>query len=273
MTDFDALCDFTERHPQLLVLTGAGVSTRSGISDYRDGNGQWKRRPPMDIQSFRSSAANRARYWARSMAGWPTIAAARPNRAHYALSMLQRTGRLAGLVTQNVDGLHESAGHVDVVALHGRLSDVVCLDCGARSSRDAWQKWLVAHNSERTVAGPSAPDGDADIEPRNLDAFRVPACIECGGVLKPDVVFFGETVPKARVERCYELLAAADALLVVGSSLMVYSGYRFCRAACASSTPVAVINLGRTRADDLVALKVEADCGVALEAMAGIGPN
>lgn len=267
---YDALREFMRRHPQLMVLTGAGISTGSGISDYRDGDGQWKRRPPMDIQAFRSSAANRARYWARSMAGWPTIAAARPNRAHYALSTLQQAGRLAGLVTQNVDGLHESAGHAEVVALHGQLSDVVCLQCGVRSPREAWQKWLVVHNPEWAVAGPSAPDGDADIEPRDLDGFRVPQCPDCGGVLKPDVVFFGEAVPKERVARGYALLAAADGLLVVGSSLMVYSGYRFCRAACASDTPVAVINLGRTRADDLATLKVEADCATALEVMAGV---
>jgi NAD-dependent SIR2 family protein deacetylase len=261
--------DFVERHSRLMVLTGAGISTGSGIADYRDADGQWKRPQPMDISTFRSARASQARYWARSMVGWPAVAQARPNAGHLALRSLERQGRMAGLVTQNVDGLHEAAGQVDVVALHGCLHDVVCLGCGARSARAEWQRWLLARNGAQSAAVAMAPDGDADVVSLNLDAFEVPSCLSCRGVVKPDVVFFGETVPGARVKRCFEMLAAADALLVVGSSLMVYSGFRFCRAARAQGKPIAAINLGRTRADTLLDVKLEMDCGAALACLAG----
>ncbi len=272
MGQIDALRDFVATHPRLMVLTGAGISTGSGITDYRDANGQWKRSPPMDIQTFRASPRNRARYWSRSMAGWPIVAAAQPNDAHRALVALEAQQRLVGVVTQNVDGLHDAAGQRRIVSLHGRLSEVVCLTCGAQTARADWQRWLIERNGPPAAQTAPAPDGDADVVV-DLEGFQSPACDACGGVLKPDVVFFGESVPRARVERCREMLADADALLVLGSSLMVYSGFRFCRAASEAGKPVAIVNLGHTRADALAAVKLEADCGAALRALLGATPS
>ncbi|QQS53373.1 MAG: NAD-dependent protein deacetylase [Candidatus Competibacteraceae bacterium] len=261
----DALADFVERHPRLFVLTGAGCSTDSGIPDYRDHNGDWKRRQPVSYQEFVASERTRQRYWARSLLGWPTFARARPNATHTALAQLEAAGFVHQLVTQNVDGLHQQAGSRRVIDLHGRLDAVVCLACGTRGSRAAMQSALERDNPTFAVlAAVTGPDGDADLEEADFGGFRVPGCARCGGVLKPAVVFFGETVPKPRVERACQRLADADALLVVGSSLMVFSGYRFCKLAAARGQPVAALNLGRTRADGELALKLERNCEMVL---------
>lgn len=270
--DAAALRRFLDRHRRLFVLTGAGISTGSGIPDYRDADGAWKRPQPVSYQAFTGQAAVRRRYWARSLAGWAPFAAARPNAAHHALAALERQGRIGLLVTQNVDGLHQRAGSTAVVDLHGRLDRVVCLDCGARTPRAVLQQRLLALNPgwERLLAR-VAPDGDADLE-ADFSEFRVPDCEACGGLLKPDVVFFGEAVPRARVEGAVAGLHCCDAVLVVGSSLMVYSGYRFVRLAAEAGLPVAAVNLGRTRADPLLRLKVQTDCGQVLAALAGGDP-
>lgn len=259
------LQDFVERHRRLFVLTGAGCSTDSGIPDYRDLEGGWKRPPPVTFQAFMGDAAVRRRYWARSLLGWPRFGLARPNRSHQALAALERHGRLELLLTQNVDGLHQAAGSREVIDLHGRLDAVRCMDCERRSPREALQARLRAANPgwERLQAG-IAPDGDADLDGVDFAAFAVPACEHCGGLLKPDVVFFGENVPRERVARAHAHLERADAVLVVGSSLMVWSGFRFVQAAARAGLPVAALNFGRTRADDLLALKVERPCAEAL---------
>ncbi|MCX7902438.1 MAG: NAD-dependent protein deacetylase [Burkholderiaceae bacterium] len=267
------LAAWLARHRRWFVLTGAGCSTASGIPDYRDSAGAWKRAMPMTFQAFRSDAAARARYWARSLHGWPVFAAAAPNDAHYALARLQAQGRIVRLVTQNVDGLHQAAGTKAVIDLHGRLDRVVCLHCGWRAPRAQWQQVLLAANPHwcaRPLA--VAPDGDADLAQADFSAFRVPPCPRCGGIVKPDVVFFGDTVPPARVQAALQALAAAEAMLVVGSSLMVYSGFRFARAAAEMGKPIVAINLGRTRADALLADKIEAPCGQVLAAVALTAP-
>ena len=261
----DALSDFVERHPRLFVLTGAGCSTDSGIPDYRDNAGEWKRRPPVRYQEFVGNEHARKRYWARSLAGFRRMRVARPNDAHHALATLERRGRIVQLVTQNVDGLHHAAGSENVIDLHGRIDTVRCLGCGQRTSRDELQRELERRNpSFAALDAAEAPDGDADLEGVAFETFDVPACNVCGGLLKPDVVFFGENVPAERVQRAMAPIASSDAMLVVGSSLMIYSGYRFVTAAADAGKPIAAINLGRTRADDLLALKVEDRCSDAL---------
>jgi NAD-dependent SIR2 family protein deacetylase len=260
-----ALQDFVLAHRRLFVLTGAGCSTGSGIPDYRDSEGAWKRRPPMNFRTFMDDATARARYWARGMIGWRMFGNVAPNAAHAALAELERQGRLSVLVTQNVDGLHEAAGSRDVVDLHGRMDQVRCMQCGHTLPRTAMQDELESLNPAwQDLDATDAPDGDADLDGIDFSSFRVPPCPVCGGILKPDVVFFGETVPRDRVARANEGLAQASAVLVVGSSLMVYSGYRFVAAASRAGLPIAAINLGRTRADTLFTLKIEQACGTAL---------
>ena len=263
----DDLVRFVSAHPRLLALTGAGCSTASGIPDYRDAEGAWKHPRPVSYADFVRSAAVRRRYWARSFVGWPRVGQASPNLAHLGLAGLEARGRVAQVVTQNVDGLHQKAGSRRVIDLHGRVDTVECLGCGARLARRDVQTLLRRWNPG--LAGPGAalaPDGDAHLEGAQ-DGVRVPDCPECGGILKPAVVFFGETVPRHRVDAVMRVLEAADALLVVGSSLMVFSAYRFCLAARALGKPVAAVNRGRTRADELLALKVASDCGSALAAL------
>jgi len=263
----ERLGEFLQRHRRLFVLTGAGCSTASGIPDYRDAAGGWKRRPPVTYQAFVGDAATRSRYWARSLVGWRRFGRARPNDAHAALARLETDDRVELLLTQNVDGLHQAAGSRNVIDLHGRLDQVRCLDCERRVAREEFQRELERRNPDWAgLDAVDAPDGDADLEALDFSTFAVPACAQCGGMQKPDVVFFGENVPRDRVERAVRHLDAADAMLVVGSSLMVFSGYRFARAAARAGKPVAAINLGRTRADDLLALKVERDCAAALQA-------
>lgn len=256
-----------DSHRRVFVLTGAGISTASGIPDYRGADGQWKRRAPITYQAFTQDRLMRARYWARSFVGWPPVASARPNASHEALARLESADRLAPLVTQNVDGLHARAGHRDVVDLHGRLDLVRCLDCDHALPRAALQQPLADANPawvDRTAT--LAPDGDADLDDADFSTFVAPACPRCGGLLKPDVVFFGENVPRARVDAAHAALHEADAVLVAGSSLMVYSGYRFAKMARAAGKPLALLTRGVTRADDLATLKLDADCGATLEA-------
>ena len=260
---------FVRQHDRLFVLSGAGISTDSGIPGYRDDNGQWKRSPPVQWQDFLRSASTRQRYWARSMVGWPVVARARPNPAHRALAQLEAAGRVRQLVTQNVDGLHQRAGSSAVIELHGNVSEVICLDCGGEYLRADIQHRLEQDNPTFCdLSATPAPDGDADLESRPIEAFRVPTCSLCDGMLKPAVVFFGESVPRQRVDDAALALERADAMLVVGSSLMVYSGYRFCEWAQRMGKPIAAINLGRTRADHLFALKVEASCAAVLAPLA-----
>lgn len=264
-----ALRDWLARRNRVFVLTGAGISTDSGIPDYRDADGAWKRSPPVTWQAFTGDPGTYRRYWARSFVGWPIFSAAEPNRSHHALAMLERSGRMASLVTQNVDGLHQRAGSTEVIDLHGRLDGVVCLGCGDTQSRSALQPRLRELNpSWQPHAAAAAPDGDADIDADAVARFVPPQCAHCGGMLKPDVVFFGENVPRARYAQALDALHASDGVLAVGTSLMVYSGFRFVRMAHERGLPVALLNRGRTRADDLGGLKLDADCGAVLDAVA-----
>jgi NAD-dependent SIR2 family protein deacetylase len=264
--DGEALRRFVERHPRLFVLTGAGCSTASGIPDYRDAEGGWRRDArPVTLQAFMTDEATRRRYWARSVIGWRRLRGVRPNGAHRALAQLQQRGRVELLLTQNVDGLHQAAGSTGVLDLHGRLDQVRCMGCGHRVPRDEVQAGLLRRNPGwDTRKARDAPDGDAELCDPALASFDLLPCAHCGGVLKPDVVFFGESVPPNRVETAMDHLQHCDAMLVVGSSLMVYSGYRFVRAAAQAGLPIAAVNLGRTRADELLALKVAQPCAGAL---------
>ena len=259
--DLDLLFDFIDRHRRLFVLTGAGCSTASGIPDYRDANGDWKRARPVMVQDFLASEYTRKRYWARSLVGWQRMSTARPSDAHRALAALEQQGRMEQLVTQNVDRLHQAAGSGNVIDLHGRIDVVRCMRCPERLPRQQLQAELVRRNPRfAALDALTAPDGDADLDSIDFSAFDLPACEACGGVLKPDVVFFGENVPRERVQRAMDALERSEAMLVVGSSLMVYSGYRFAHAMAEAGKPIAAVNLGRTRADDLLALKVTARC-------------
>ena len=256
---------FVENHRRLFILTGAGCSTNSGIPDYRDVNGSWKRTPPVRFQAFVSEDATRRRYWARSMIGWRRFGQAQPNAAHRALARLEASGRSRMLLTQNVDRLHQAAGSREVIDLHGRLDLVRCMACSAVRPRADFQDDLVRLNASWAGMDAAAlPDGDAELDCMDFSGFAVPHCASCGGVMKPDVVFFGESVPREQVVLAMEALAQADAMLVVGSSLMVYSGFRFVQAAAQRGIPIAAVNLGRTRADDLLTLKIEDRCEAAL---------
>lgn len=249
----------------VVVLTGAGVSTDSGIPAYRDEEGRWKQSAPMQFRDFIGTELARQRYWARSMVGWARMARAEPNLAHVALSELEQRGLLRLLITQNVDGLHSAAGSQNVVDLHGRLDRVICLDCKVLSPRVELQERLVADNPEFLEhAFVTRADGDAELA-ADYERFRVSACSACGGVLKPDVVFFGENVPAPRVQEAMASLDGARALVIVGSSLMVFSGYRFARAAARQQLPIVVVNLGKTRADELSALRVAGNVGRVLQ--------
>lgn len=252
----------------VVVLSGAGLSTSCGIPDYRDHAGRWKRAQPISHQDFLRSEGARRRYWARSFLGWPTVAQAMPGRGHQALAKFERAGRIRLIVTQNVDGLHRKAGSTQVLELHGGLDGVVCLSCRRRHPRAEVQQWLGAANPQGAdQAAVAAPDGDAQVAEELYAGFQVPDCPACGGMLKPDVVFFGDSVPRERVSAAGEAIAAADGLLVIGSSLMVYSGFRFVELARRAGKPVMAVNLGTTRADHLLQAKVEADCDAFLDAL------
>ena len=265
MIETSSLQDFVDGHRRLFVLTGAGCSTGSGIPDYRDADGQWKRAQPVTYQAFMGEEATRRRYWARSLLGWRRFSRAEPNDAHRALANLEAMGRSELLLTQNVDRLHQAAGNARVIDLHGRIDLVRCMDCELRSPREELQDELGRLNPGwLDFDAAEAPDGDADLDGADFSSFALPSCRRCGGVLKPDVVFFGESVPRDRVDAAARGLDEADAMLIVGSSLMVYSGFRFVQRAASAGKPVAAVNLGRTRADALLTLKAEQACEAAL---------
>ncbi|MCE7000458.1 NAD-dependent protein deacetylase [Saccharothrix sp. S26] len=254
---------------RVLVLSGAGLSTESGIPDYRGASGSLRKHTPMTYDEFTGSVEGRRRYWARSHLGWRTIARAAPNTGHRAVTRLHARGHLAGVITQNVDGLHQAAGTPDVVELHGSLDRVVCLDCGAVSAREDLDRRLRAANPAfEATATRINPDGDVDLPEHDVRSFRLVDCAACGdGVLKPDVVFFGENVPRPRVERCYRLVDSAHALLVLGSSLTVMSGLRFVRRAAAAGKPVLIVNQGETRGDVHATVRVDLPLGQALTSL------
>ncbi len=262
----DALADVL-RSRRTAVLSGAGLSTDSGIPDYRGPQTRLIPRTPVQYDDFVRSAEARRRYWARASRGWARVAGARPNAGHRAVARLEAAGLVAGVVTQNVDGLHGAAGSEDVVDLHGRLDRTRCLACGHAERRTETQAQVETLNPGWTATAPArlAPDGDADVSDAG---FVVPACPACGGPLKPDVVFFGESVPKPRVARAAAIVAGAGALLVVGSSLTVYSGYRFVRQAEALGIPVAIVTLGETRGHRHAAVALDAPLGDVLPALA-----
>lgn len=256
------------RGRRVLALTGAGCSTGSGIPDYRGEGARARPATPVQYQAFVRHAATRQRYWARSVAGWQRFAGARPNDAHLSLAALEQAGLVSGLITQNVDRLHHAAGSREVIELHGALERVRCLDCGAFERREALQGRLLAANPGWPPPRARAmPDGDAELDADAVERFSVVGCLECGGVLKPDLVFFGENVPRAIVEQAYAKLGRAELLLVVGSSLAVFSGYRFVRRAAEQQIPVAIVNLGPTRGDPLASLRLEAEAGRTLAAL------
>jgi NAD-dependent SIR2 family protein deacetylase len=247
---------------RFLVLTGAGISTSSGIPDYRDNEGIRRGKAPMMYQEFLATPQARRRYWARAMLGWPRVRIAQPNQAHLALVTLQHRQRISGLITQNVDTLHDQAGSQDVIELHGSLHRVLCLDCQRPSARDVIQRLMETENPYLAgVDAVQAPDGDTLLDPAFEQRFRVPRCPHCNGErLKPDVVFFGENVAQATAARAMAAVEQAEGLLVVGSSLMAYSAFRLCKAMVEQGKPVIAINLGKTRGDELLQMKIAASC-------------
>jgi NAD-dependent SIR2 family protein deacetylase len=256
-------------HGRVVVLSGAGLSTESGIPDYRGATGTLRRHTPMTYQEFVSSELGRRRYWARSHLGWRTITGARPNSGHAAVAALGLGGHVSGVITQNVDGLHTAAGTPDPIELHGSLARVVCLDCGTVSAREALDRRLRTANPDfQDVSTRINPDGDVDLDDAAVAAFDFVPCEVCGGMLKPDVVFFGENVPKPKVAQCYELIDRSRALLVLGSSLTVMSGLRFVKYAAKAAKPVAIINQGPTRGDAHALVRLEAPLGGTLTTLA-----
>jgi NAD-dependent SIR2 family protein deacetylase len=257
----DSLVSFVREHARLTVLTGAGCSTESGIPEYRDDDGNWKHRQPMQFAEFVKDENQRRRYWAQSLAGWQRISSARPNAAHHAIAKLEHSGYVSCVITQNVDNLHQKAGSRNVIDLHGVLQHIRCLDCGTKSSRNDYQGRLQDCNPDWSASMTAvAPDGDARLSVQDMRSFIVPECLHCGGIVKPDVVFFGEPVPELRLRKAKRFLRQSGALLVVGSSLMVFSGYRFARFASAAGQPIAIVNRGTTRADELATHKLTANC-------------
>ena len=264
----DRLCELV-RGKTVVALTGAGLSTESGIPDYRSPEALAKPRRPIHGPEFARSEAVRRRYWARSALGWERMRSAQPNEGHRALAALERSGVVVHVITQNVDRLHRKAGSRSVTELHGALAEVGCLACGAVEERDELQARILEMNpgwSPDDAA--TAPDGDADLSPDRVDCFLVPACARCGGVLKPRVVFFGDSVPRPVVDAAFRATDAADVLLVVGSSLAVFSGYRFLRRAVERGAPVAIVNRGPVRGEEHAKLKIEASTGATLDALA-----
>mgnify|MGYP006430068065 CR=1 FL=1 len=265
---FDALVDLL-RGQSIVVLSGAGVSTESGIPDYRGPDTRSKDRTPIQHDEFVGNADTRRHYWARSAIGWPSFQAAAPNAGHHALAHLEAARAVRGIITQNVDRLHQQGGSTRVVELHGALAEVRCLACERVTARSAVQERLLDANPGWTDrAAAVAPDGDADLPRSATHAFTVPDCDACGGVLKPNVVFFGGSVPSGRVDAAWSLLQEADTLLVVGSSLTVYSGYRFVRGAHDAGQPIGIVNLGPTRGDALAQVQVDEKTGTLLPALA-----
>jgi NAD-dependent SIR2 family protein deacetylase len=278
MASIEPLATFIAESKRLVVLTGAGCSTKSGIPDYRSPGGAWTRHKPIYYSSFVRSAAVRKFYWARSYRGWPRFAAAKPNAAHHALAALEQYGHVHQLITQNVDDLHQEAGSRGVVQLHGRNRVVICLDCRSEFARATLQERLADLNEAWMQSAPwdhlhadeadFAPDGDAAIGESVVRDFQVAECDRCGGVLKPAVVFFGENVPVEKVDLAMSRVDESDAMLVVGSSLTVWSGFRFVRRAADRGVPIAIVNIGPTRGDDLATLKIDDECGGVLARVA-----
>lgn len=263
---------FISAYQSLFVITGAGISLASGIPVYRDEIGTWKGNTPIQHGEFLADETTRKRYWARSFRGWPTVRKAAPNSAHRALAVLEDKGYISTLVTQNIDRLHQKAGHREVVDLHGRLDEVVCMGCATTMSRSEVQERLERLNPHfdelEKQALVLAPDGDADVSQDLVAQVVVPDCSNCSGILKPNVVFYGGSVKKEKVNYLYERLQQASAVLVVGSSLMVYSSFRFCKFAQEQQIPIACVNKGLTRADAMYQLKVDAECGATLQSVA-----
>ena len=252
----DSLVAILGAHRPWVALTGAGISSASGIPTYRDHKGTWLGSQPIQHDEFISDSSKRQRYWSRSALGWPRVGGAQPNESHAALVKLEHAGLLTGVITQNVDRLHQRAGSQSVVDLHGRLDRVKCLNCGQVTSREAIQSWIETHNElPNTAYLTLRPDGDADLPDHYVTDFKVPQCKKCRGVVMPEVVFFGGTVPGPVVDECYQMIDAAEGMLVVGSSLSVYSGLRFCRYAVDQGKPLIILNQGQTRADDLCTRK------------------
>jgi NAD+-dependent protein deacetylase sirtuin 4 len=265
LDDVARLC----KNKKVVVLAGAGLSTESGIPDYRGPETARRARNPIQGRQFITDAKARARYWARSLHGFPRIASASPNLGHKSLASLEKLGVVSGVITQNVDGLHQAAGSQRVIELHGALSRVRCLDCGVIESRSHLQSRLIELNPSWIAhEAPIAPDGDADLDHTIFDQFRVPPCLHCEGTLKPDVVFFGENVSPDIKDAAFSLFDESDVLLVVGSSLTVYSGFRFVRRANERSMPVIIINLGATRGDPHATVRLDARLGDVLPRLA-----
>ena len=267
----EQLVNFIRQYPDLVVLTGAGVSTDSGIPAYRDKQGNWQHSAPVQHQEYMRSLYARQRYWARSLVGWSTIRDAQPGMAHQVLAELEAMGLIRLLITQNVDRLHQKAGSQRVMDLHGRSDRVKCMSCDAGFDRTDIQQQMADLNPQfATLQASVRPDGDADLETERFSEFKVLDCEYCGGILKPDVVYFGDNVPKEQVFSALEQLQQAQALLTIGSSLMVYSGFRFCKKAQAWNKPICALNLGVTRADDMLSLKLDAPIGSTLEQSLGL---
>lgn len=264
----ESLRSFIADHRSLAVISGAGISTGSGIPDYRDRNGNWKHSEPIQFGDFIRLGAARQRYWSRSYVGWQRFSAAEPNAGHRALAALEQKGHIDTLITQNVDRLHHAAGSARIIELHGALAEVRCLDCGAITDRAAMQQRLRAANPGWGAAADTInPDGDATLDRDDYERFVVPPCATCGGMLKPRVVFFGESVPPPRVEAAFAAVERADALLVAGTSLTVYSGLRFVRAAAERGLPIALVNVGPVRDEHLIDARVDGPTGRLLPAL------
>ena len=249
-----------------LVLTGAGVSASSGVPTYRDKNGVWQRKPPVTHQQFMQDYQSRQRFWSRNMVGWRFMSQAQPNHAHRALVALEHSNALTHIVTQNVDGLHQRAGSRRVLDLHGRVDSVSCMSCSTVFTRNSIQKWLDQKNPHFiNISGHIGPDGDADIDDLDYSNLNIPDCEHCGGILKPDAVFFGASIPKARLTEAEGHMQRAAGLLVIGSSLTVFSGYRFCLWAQQQGKPIVILNEGSTRADQLATIKYSGPCAPVLQ--------
>lgn len=257
----DSLAKILSSGKPVTVLTGAGISLSSGLPVYRDNQGNWAHTKPVEGPAFRKDHLTRQRYWCRSYVGWPTFAAAQPNAAHREIAALEHDGPFSTVITQNVDNLHQLAGSRELVSLHGRLSEVICLQCADITPRQELQSRLQTNNPNfQTAQFKTAPDGDAQIDDQSIRQFNPVNCRKCNGILKPDVVFFGDNVPKPRVQYSMERVLESGALLCIGTSLMVFSGFRFCRVAKSEGIPIVIINTGVTRADDIATLKINHHC-------------
>lgn len=260
-----SLVDMLSNDPGYCVLTGAGCSTASGLPAYRNANGDWQHDRPMEHQDFIGSQIKRKIYWARSQRGWPVFSNARPNQTHTTLAELQKMGHVGQIITQNVDRLHQAAGSKAVIDLHGRLDQVICLDCKITSSRQLFQQRLESANiTHRSTHGLTKPDGDMELDEQSLHDFEIPRCEHCQGNLKPDVVFFGGVLNPRISAKALGAIDDSPGLIVVGSSLMVYSGFRLVKRAVEQNKPVIIINQGTTRADDLYTIKIESESGQVL---------